>query len=205
MSVEPSSERAVREIATNPALKAEAAQRLPELVAYARQPAGDVGVTRVVGKRMALYPVNLPKEAMAAWWTDYCEVLADLPESALEAGMVAHIKAGGQFMPKPGELRQLALTTENRAVRAAERARAAVEYQPPRTYETTPVAIAPRIIRQEPTAEEKQRVREMYAEYSSRVEAGRPPKPAPPPGVFAKVDETGISAELRALVDREAS
>lgn len=205
MDGEPSNERAVREIATNPVLRAEAERVLPVLADNAKRPAGAGGVGRVIGKRMALFPVNLPEEAMAEWWSDYFDALADLPESALEAGMRAHIKAGGQFMPKPGELRQLALTTENRAVRALERARAAIEWQPPRQFD--PVAapqITPRIIRDEPTAEDKARVRQMFADYSSRVEAQK--KPAENPfKVKANVDERGLTAEMRALLEQQRS
>lgn len=171
------------------------------LEAQARAPAGDEGVGRVVGKRLALFGVNLTPEASAAWWSDYLDCLADLPESALEAGMRAHIRSGAAFMPKPGELRQLALKTQNPAVRAVERARAALEWQPPKAYD--PVAmpeITPRIMRQEPTPAEKQRVREMFASYAAQIEAKKPPKVE----AFkckAPVDETGITAELRAVME----
>ncbi len=199
-----SNEQAVREIATNPRLRAECEQLYPTLSTQARNPSGTDGVMRVVGKRFALFGVNLTEESAPAWWDDYFEALEDIPESALEAGMRAHIKAGAQFMPKPGELRTLALTTVNPAVRALERARAALEYQPPKDYDHNPVEVSPRILRAEPTAEEKARARRWAADFSKRVEERPNPLKAPlGPPIQAKVDETGISAEMRALLARQ--
>lgn len=114
--------------------------------------------------------------------------------------MRAHIRSGGTFMPKPGELRQLALKTQNPAVKAVERAKAALEWQPPKAYDHAPIEITPRIIRQEPTPEEKQKVREMFAAYSAQVEASKP-APVEAFKVKAKVDETGITPELRAIME----
>lgn len=200
---EHSNERAVREIAQSAKLLAEARAALPTLEAQAKAPAGDEGVGRVVGKRLALFGVNLTPEASAAWWSDYLDCLADLPEAALEAGMRAHIRSGAAFMPKPGELRNLALTTVNPAVKAFERARAALEWQPPKTYDPTPVSITPRVMRQEPPPEDKQRVRQMFADFAAHIETRKKPVESP----FkckAKVDETGITPELRAVMERRA-
>jgi hypothetical protein len=204
LAVEPSNERAVREIASNPRLLAEARQALPQLQAAAKAQAGTDGVYRVVFNRIPNFPQpDRSEEEWAAWWGGYFTACAELPESALEAGMAEWLKAANHFMPAPGELRQLALTTPNRAARAAERARAAIEYQPPKTHDHNPVTITPRILRDEPTAAEKQRIREMAAAFSAAVEARKPP----PIDAFkckAKVDEMGITAEMRALMERRA-
>jgi hypothetical protein len=48
----------------------------------------------------------------AAWWADYTDALGDLTETALELGMREWVRRpDSRFMPKPGELRELALAT----------------------------------------------------------------------------------------------
>lgn len=185
---------------------AEARQALPALKEAAVAPAGDEGVTRVVSARFVVYPQReMTVEESVAWWTDYFDALSDLPEAAIEAGMRAWVREGAsEFMPKPGQLRQLALETENRPARAYERARRAVEYQPPRQYalaEILPTNV--RILRDEPSAAEKRMVRAMMDQYRQHHEATRPPAAPERQPTFGAVDEGGLTAAMRAKIARD--
>jgi hypothetical protein len=88
---------------------------LEKLRIAATEPAGETGVTQVIAKRLPLYPQTGMEDGMwDAWWSDYFDALADLPTVALEAGMSAWVRSPeSRFMPKPGELRHLALNTPN--------------------------------------------------------------------------------------------
>lgn len=187
-------------IATTPALREEVERVLPALREKAHGPAGREGVRRVIGKRLALFPPrDLGEGAIEAWWEDYIAALRDVPESALEAGMQAWIKRpDSRFMPKPGELRELAMTSENKAVRAYQRAQGAMTWEPPKTY--TVQKIEPPKLRQ-PTSEDKERVRRWAKEYATQVEDKKPILPELPPN-HGETDEKGITAEMRALMDR---
>jgi hypothetical protein len=68
-------------------LRAEAIAALPHLEREARREAGADGVRSVVGRRFGLFPpTEMSEGEWAAWWSDYEDVCADLPMSALEAG-----------------------------------------------------------------------------------------------------------------------
>lgn len=203
LHMEPSSEVAVRTIATTPILLAEVEAALPALKALAAQPAGAEGVRNVVGRRLALYPPSdLSGGGIAAWWTDYITALQDVPESALEAGMQAWIKRpDSRFMPKPGELRQLSLTAENRAVRAYERAKSALDWSPPKTYERYDVTPPVLPKRPEATAAEKARIRQWARDYASQAETKKEAS-LPTPPTHGKVDGSGITPAMRNLMQR---
>jgi len=160
------------------------------LRARATQPAGEVGVREVIGRRFAMFPQPDRTDAeWASWWADHFDVLADLSVGALEAAMQAWVKLpDAEFLPKPGKLRELALTTPSRAVGAYQRAKAAMEYVPPRTYDPTAApGVTPRILRTEPTAEEKRVAKlgmdafraVMSAKKSAAEILTAPPTPAP--------------------------
>ena len=93
---------------------------LPALRSAATKPAGAAGVKAVIGRRMAIYPqTEMTEGEWTAWWADYIDALQDIPNAALEAGMTAWVRRPeSQFMPKPGQLRDLALNTPNEADRA---------------------------------------------------------------------------------------
>lgn len=95
----------------------QAAGDLATLRAAATDLAGPDGVRRVVGRRLALYPqTEMNDGEWAAWWADYTDALGDMALSALEAGMAEWVRRPtSQFMPKPGELRALATSTQNPA------------------------------------------------------------------------------------------
>lgn len=175
-------ETAIRELTRNPVMLAEAKQALPALKADASRPAGKDGVKRVVGRRMALYPPqSMSDAAWAAWWADYCDTLGDLPEAVLDAGMRTWINApDSAFLPKPGPLRALALSSRAPAIIAYERAKAATASPPP-----------PEMV----TPASREDVQRMLAEYRARLPT--PPEPPKRPPTHGKTDETGLTAEMR--------
>lgn len=192
---------------------AEAKAALPALRSMATMPAGEEGVRRVIGSRRALFPQpeRTPAES-AAWWADYFDALADLPEGAIEAAMQAWVKLPeAEFMPKPGKLLELAKTTPNRSIKAYERCRAAVEYRQPVEREKIPreafaqmIAPLSAKVRVEPTQADKDRVKRMMREFIEQDEARKAKAkllgPTIPPS-NTPIDETGITAEMRALLD----
>lgn len=177
--------------------------------------AGEEGVRRVIGSRRALFPQpERTKAESAAWWADYFDALAELPEGAIEAAMQAWVKMPeAEFMPKPGKLLELAKTTPNRSIKAYERCKAAVEYQPAQSGEKIPrEALAQMIqpltakVRQPPTQDDKDRVRRQMREYIEQDEARKAKAKTaqmPRPDVSGPVDESGITPSLRALVERQ--
>lgn len=198
-----STERAVRMIATTPDLKAEAGAIIPVLERKALTPAGEDGVRAVVGRRQALYPPqDMGEGAMAAWWSDYIATLKHVPMAALEAGMQEWVRQpGSRFMPKPGELLELSMTAPNRAMKAYERAKAAMHWSPPIEYKTIPMGEAKL---PDKTPEQKEAVRKMLEEFHRGISSKMPGhKPKPPPPSQAAVDETGISPALRRIINRD--
>lgn len=208
LNFEPNADRAILEIAKTPVMLEEAKRVLPALRDSATRPAGEAGVYRVIASRRALFiqPERTPQES-AAWYNDYYETLEHLPESAIEAAMQAWIKLPeAEFMPKPGKLLELTKTTPNRAIKAYQRCKAAVEYVPPRQIDRVPLdlptmAKAPH----QPTQADKDRVKRMAREFieadDARKKALKATKDIPP--VSAPTDETGVSAGMRELLERQ--
>ena len=190
---------AVNELACNPVMLAEARQALYAIRVCATAPAGEGGVQRVVARRLPTYPQTQMSDGQwAAWWQGYYEACGDLPEVALEAGMTAWVRdPTSQFMPKPGQLRELALSTPNRASTAYDRITAAIR-QADRPAMPGGEPLAPR--GPPPT---KDGVAQMLAGYRANV-AGRKAaeqarRPKTPP-MHGRTDETGITAEMRAVL-----
>lgn len=115
-------------IAESPALLAEARALLPALKATAERKAGPDGVRAVIGRRFGLYPQPARDEGeAAAWWSDYIDVLAPMSLASLEAGMRAWVAdPKSEFMPKPGQLRELAFTAPCRSLQRYYRAKRAI-------------------------------------------------------------------------------
>lgn len=184
--------------------------QLEALRRIATAPAGRQGVKAVVGRRLALYPpTEMTAGEWASWWADYYDALEDVPFPALEAGMAAWVrKPDSRFMPKPGELRYLAQTTENAAELAYERELREAQRQHQLFSDAQTVRVAP------PTPEEiamredqmkagqaavKNMLDEFLAAHHMRDEetAAKRPKLRP---IQARIDETGVSPELRRIV-----
>lgn len=126
LECESSADEAVSGILANPALHAEVRAALPALLARVGG-CGEDHVSKVVGRRLATYPQpERSDEEWTAWWSDYHDALSDLPAEALEAGMRAWVRRpDAEFMPKPGQLRELALKAGEPLWTAASRARRA--------------------------------------------------------------------------------
>ena len=187
---------AVALIARTHALRTELVCRMPDLERAATAKAGEDGVMRVVGRRFAtLGKPNLGDGEWDGWWSDYCDVLADLPESALESGMAAYVRdPASEFLPKPGRLRQLALETPNRAAKALSRACQVLAYRAP-TYVSYAEKVRTPELQTMPSGERQRLAAAALAE----LRANRPEKPDPPavrPNTGV-VDHTGLTREMR--------
>lgn len=185
-----SPESAVSEIANSPALLAEARSVLPALKAVAQSKAGPDGVKAVVGKRLALYPQPQRSEAeWDAWWSDYFDVLSDVPLASLEAGMRAYVAdPQSEFMPKPGRLRELAFTAPCRSLGRYYRALQAVD-----AAERPALAAT---VRADPSA-----VRALLADFNARIVTAEKAKPVLP-STAGKPDAGGLTDEMRQLIAR---
>lgn len=94
-----------------PRLLAEARVALPTFAAMARRPAGEEGVKTVLKRRFSIYPqpVNADFE-WAEFWADYVSACGECTYEALEAAMTRWVNLPtSHFLPKPGELRAMAL------------------------------------------------------------------------------------------------
>lgn len=177
-------------IASDPELLGEVRAALPALKAVADAKAGTEGVKAVVGRRFAIYPQPPRTDAeAAAWWADYFDVLSDVPLASLEAGMRAYVAdPESEFMPKPGKLKELAFTTASRSLTRYFRAKKALEIA------DAPQAISgPRVRPEEVTA--------ILADFQAKSMPTRPVRP-PMPSTAGKVDEGGLTAEMRELIAR---
>lgn len=190
-------------IRKSPILREEAREAMPALREAALTPATREQIKTVISTRFALFqPPQRSDQEWAAWWADYFDALSDLTPFAVEAGMAAWVRQPeAEFMCKPGKLRELAQNTpnDNRWARAHKRAQDATYIAPAPTLPPEPEDRSNR-----PSAEE---VTAMLADFH-KVMADKDPiakmqlKRKPPP--CAKVDETGVSAEMRALMQRQA-
>lgn len=153
-------EAAATEIAGLPALLDEAREALPMLKQVATGKAGQEGVRAVIQKRMVTFPQ--PKrspEEWALWWAPYFDKLAELPLAAVESGMRAwEDLATSEFMPKAGQLRELALKTPSRAIQRYQRADRAVAI--------ADAALVERNRREKPQAE-RDEVAKLLAEFNA--------------------------------------
>ena len=186
----------------------------------ATAPATPDEIKFLVGQRFVTFPQPERSEGeWAAFWEDHFAVLADVTASALEAAMdVIRMDPKLEFLPKPAKIRQIALMTPNRAVRAYERCRAAVEYQAPSTphpADSDPAYVDPSVRallqpakpRAEPSAADKARVKAQLAEFIAKDEARKASTKSLGgglPSTAGRPDHTGITPELRALRDRQA-
>lgn len=203
---ETSDQTAIKTIAASEILRREAEDVMPALKTAALRPATRDEIERIIGQRFELFPQ--PKRdagQWAAWWADYVEVLDGLTPFAIEAGMAAWVRSPeAEFMVKPGKLAELAKTapSQNRWAKAyyrAERATAPIRdfTDPPQPKSPTPATDRP-----SPEA-----VAALMAEFHKVMQDKDPIakmqlKRKPPP--CAKVDETGVSAEMRELWQRQA-
>jgi hypothetical protein len=188
-------------IQREPSLLAEAERHLGGLRDDVYRPAEPEDLKLILGQRFAVFPQpeRIPAE-WAAWWADYTDALSDLGAPALEAAMASYVKEpDAEFFPKPGRIRELAKTVPNRAsltYYAAQRAVSSAR-QAAALAEPTP---------EQPKTEpaDKAKVAQMLSEYHRKVNETRPAaKPDRPPTPVA-TDEHGVSAIMRAHLERNS-
>lgn len=189
---------AVETIRQSPILAAEAREALPALREAALTAATEAQIRAIVGQRFALFPQPERSDGeWAAWWSSYFDALSGLTPFAVEAGMAAWVRSPeAEFMCKPGKLRELAMTVpnDNRWAKAHHRAERA-------SY------VAPVMLPPEPETREDRPTREeveallapVIAKLSdmdpiAKMQAKRRPSPQ------GRVDERGVTAEMRALL-----
>jgi len=191
---------AVETIRRSPILVEEAKAAMPALRQAALAPASEAQIRAIIGQRFALFPQPERSDGeWAAWWAAYFEALADLTPFAVEAGMAAWVRsADAEFMCKPGKLRELATTvpSDNRWAKAHYRAQKA-------TAEAVKPEEPARVAGPNPTREE---IADVMASFKMTMEAKDPllkmrskfERPSP----CARVDNTGVSPEMRALLQQ---
>lgn len=172
----------------------------------------------MVGAKFVTY--RQPERSDAEWavfWDDHCTVLADVSATALESALDACLSDPKiEFLPKPAKLREMARLTPNRAVRAYDRAKAALERQaePIRervSAEQLSQVIAPLVSkpRVEPNAADKERVRQQMREYIAADDAKKAAKQSESfnaPNIAGTTDQGGITPQMRAIIEaRNAS
>lgn len=190
-----------QEIVRSPRMLAEARQALHAIRCCATQPAGEEGVQQVVGRRLVTYPqARMGDGEWAAWWQDYYDACADLTTEALEAGMAAWVRnPTSQFMPKPGQLRELAQQTPNRAVRAYTRITDALRLADRPPVEELPARTGPLPEPEpRPTREE---VATMLAAYRAQQTARKADLPDTSMRAnYGRTDERGLTPQMRAIL-----
>ena len=153
LSSDGQTEDIVRELARDPVIKADALAARSALERRQR-PCGQEGIALLVMPLAALYA--MPDRSESEWvtfWRLYIDALGDLPFEALDYAVKEYVKQG-EFFPKPAALFKIAEPIAIKLRVAAWRAKRITEYQP---------AIAHRI-----SDEERQRVREMLAEFKMK-------------------------------------
>lgn len=196
---EPTDFRAIETIKASDILKREAKAAMPALREAALRPATRDEIKAIIGQRFALFPQPQRNDGeWAAWWADYFDALEGLTAPAIEAGMAAWVRSvDAEFMCKPGKLRDLAQTVpnENRWARAYYRAERATYVaplpspEPKRSEEGRPSReeVRAQVAATLAALQEK----DTFARF--RKQTVRTPR--------AQVDETGVSAEMRALLE----
>lgn len=182
-------DQAMHAIVANRSLIAEARQALPALERVATAKAGPDGVKAVIGRRFMTYPQPKRSEAeAAAWWADYYDVLSDVALASLEAGMRAYVAdPSSEFMPKPGKLRELSFTAPCRSLQRYYRAKRALQ-------------LADEPVKIQGPAPDAAEVKALLAEFevNSATKALKPQLPS----ISGKPDETGITSQMRELMER---
>jgi hypothetical protein len=180
----------VAEIVADPELHAEA-KRVYSALAVRASAAGEATVRLALQPLVLVYGVGEAARS-PAFWQAY-RILADLPVEALRLGVEDYpAQPDSQFFPKPGPLKALCDKHAEPIYRAAFRASKAASLEPPKA-------------RREPTEAERAQVRAMLSEFTAKVAEKAPARLRPVlPSISGKTDETGITPEMRALMERRA-
>jgi hypothetical protein len=189
-------EDAARRLAASPHL-AEARVNLPAIRNRAMLPAGEEGVRQVVGEALATYPQPDRNDAeWAAWWAPYLSLCADLPMMALRLAMLEHQRGKHRaWLPKAGDLRELALRTRTPAAVAVTRIRRAIALAESKRS-------LPDASHQAPTPEEREEMTRMAAELVAHLAEKTPAIPRRPPAQGV-TDARGLTPQIRELLARQ--
>lgn len=173
-----------------PAMKADC-ERFHRQLELLAEPSGAGLVKRSLAPMVLVYGLGAQAEA-PAFWQVYEQVLADLPRMALERA-VADYQRTGKFFPKPAEIRELAEPHATALRMAAHRAKKAATWEAPKV-----IPEADRIPQEKYRALMDDTLGKLAGmDMLARTRARRVQPPQ------AKVDETGISAEARAMLKRQ--
>lgn len=182
---------AISEIAGSSLMLEQVQGMLEHLRNVAARPAEEMEIRRLIVNLFAIYPQ--PTRADAEWssfWAPYVETLEGVCAPAIEAALktwVADPKS--EFLPKPGRLRELAMTVRNPATSAFYIAAKAIR----KAEERAKMDSRPQLARHEiqalpelsaramPTEESRASVRAMAAQFRAQVEERRPERPVLPP------------------------
>lgn len=205
---------AIEEIARNKLLLDQARGFLPELKRRATEAAGIRGLREVMMRYMHVYPQpERTSEEWTLWWFPYEDALANVPQSAIEAGLRAwSLMPDSEFLPKPGKFRELAMSARNPAsaayliahkatIRAAQIA--AMEAKPQLARHEVHVLPQKLVERAEPTAEQKAHVRAMAAQFRAQVQANKPERPILPPTPVTFAPGTHLSPAMIEAMQRQ--
>lgn len=182
----------IAQIAQTPALLAQCSSALRSLEVIC-EGSGDRVVMGALAPLVIVFGKGQEAES-PAFWKVYTEALGDLPRIALDRA-VKEYQRTGRFFPKPAEIRDLAEPHARGFRQAAARVRAAMEKpEPPAPIEDRPSP--------EEVAEVMARFKAAMADKDplAKIKAkGSRPTPS------ARVDETGVSEEMRQLLSRNAA
>lgn len=193
---------AVETIRKSPILSDEARRVIPALRQAALRPATEDEIKRIIESRFELFRQPQRSDAQwALWWAEYLDALSDLTPYAIESGMAAWVRSPeAEFMVKPGKLRELARSSSNNNRWAKAHMRAVNA-----TKEPVEIA-APQA---EPAGEDrpsKEEMAAMIADFRQQMQAKdrlREVAAKRRPSPQAKVDDTGVSPEARAMLQRQ--
>lgn len=156
------------------------------------EPAGDQVVMAALAPLVLVYGKG--EEARSpAFWNVYKDALSDLPRIALDRAVKEYERIG-KFFPKPAEIRELAMPHADTFRQAAWRTKRAIEAEvvqlrPPAENRPTAEEIAAEMAKFHAEMKEK----DPHAKYKAKAQRATP---------CARVDNTGVSDEMRALLAR---
>lgn len=165
----------------------------PALIAQAKRTATQGEVERVLAPLVAVFGVSEAAKS-TAFWRAYHQVLGTLHPEALERAAGKWLEVG-KYFPKPAELREIAQVQALDCVRVAELAHAALSFRPPANRIAVDLGevVKPRSIPAAPERVEPIRLRPSEPH----------PLAAPPlPSIAGKTDETGLTSQMRMLLER---
>ena len=175
----------LEDIRRSPAL-VEECQRSARQLEVVCEPCGGDTVARALAPLVLVFGLG-DQATSPQFWKVYADALGDLPRIALDRAAAEWPKIG-KFFPKPAEIRELALKHALPLRQAAYRAKKALEpvedKSVPESERIPPEAFAALM------ADFKRQMEERDPLLKHRMQPPRTP--------CAKVDETGVSAEMRA-------